>query len=111
MLTGIRFAVIGRGTAGVLENSGIFPEIMPEHFNSQELGKVLAENISDNEKLLIMLSLIHIFKALPLFLGSGSPDLCFKETFISFPSIDLYSPCFIVFIFMTPFLQKLYLTF
>ncbi len=56
MLTGIRFAVIGRGTAGVLENSGIFPEIMPEHFNSQELGKVLAENISDNEKLLIMRS-------------------------------------------------------
>lgn len=30
---------------------------MPEHFNSQELGKVLAENISDNEKLLIMRSL------------------------------------------------------
>ena len=53
-LCGIRFAVIGSGTSEVLEQNGIFPDIIPKKFTSECLGKAVAKNVSGEEKVLIL---------------------------------------------------------
>lgn len=52
-LTGIRFAVIGRGTAKVLEERGIFPDLMPQEYSGRALGELLAETAAPGEKILL----------------------------------------------------------
>lgn len=49
----IKFAVIGKATSKVLEEKGIFPELMPEVYQGKELGKLLAKTIKQKEKILI----------------------------------------------------------
>lgn len=53
-LSGIRFAVIGSATAGVLESIGIFPELVPRKHTSAELGRILSESMHSDERLLIL---------------------------------------------------------
>lgn len=53
-LFNVRFAVVGSGTAEVLENAGIFPEIVPEKYTVECLGQGLAECLNDNENVLIL---------------------------------------------------------
>ena len=43
----------GSGTAKVLESHGLYPELIPEIFDGEALGKALAEKLSGTEKLLI----------------------------------------------------------
>lgn len=40
-LSGLRFAVVGKGTAAVLEHSGIYPELIPQDYNTAALGRLL----------------------------------------------------------------------
>lgn len=49
----IKFAVIGEGTRKVLEEKGIYPEVMPEVYNGKELGILLGQMIKDGDKILI----------------------------------------------------------
>lgn len=53
-LAGLKIAVIGSCTAETLEKNGIFPDLVPEKFTSEELGDALAEAVADNEKVLIL---------------------------------------------------------
>lgn len=53
-LLNIKFAVIGSGTAEVLENYGIFADLVPNDYTSSALGKTLSESVSINEKVLIL---------------------------------------------------------
>lgn len=50
----IKFAVIGSGTAEVLAKRGIFPEIMPDRYTSEALGKLLCDTVLKNDRLLIL---------------------------------------------------------
>lgn len=51
-LAGIRFAVIGSGTASVLEQHGIYPDIMPGIFTSEALAETIAAQITGKVLLL-----------------------------------------------------------
>ncbi|MGN0642917.1 MAG: uroporphyrinogen-III C-methyltransferase [Huintestinicola sp.] len=53
-LYGIRFAVIGKGTADILESHGIYADIIPESFNSEALAKAVAEVVSEKDRILIL---------------------------------------------------------
>lgn len=53
-LRNIKFAVIGNGTGEILENAGIYPDIIPDIYTTKELGKCIAEAVSDTDKLLIL---------------------------------------------------------
>lgn len=52
----VRFAVIGKGTAAVLEEHGVFPELMPEEFSTAALGQLLAERLGENSRLAVFRS-------------------------------------------------------
>lgn len=52
-LSHIRFAVIGKSTSKILEERGIYPDLMPDVYNGRELGVLLAEKVEDKEKILI----------------------------------------------------------
>ena len=49
----IRLAVIGSGTAKELRKHGLYPDLMPEEFYGESLGKALAENCQDGERILL----------------------------------------------------------
>lgn len=53
-LYGIKFAVIGSGTANVLEKHGIFAELIPEIYTSKALGNQLADSVQSGEKVLVL---------------------------------------------------------
>ncbi len=53
-LYGIKFAVIGSGTAEVLKKRGIFSCLMPPKYTSSSLGETLAEQAVPDEKILIL---------------------------------------------------------
>lgn len=53
-LSHLKIAVIGSGTADVLEKRGIFPDLIPKQYTSESLGKLLSEMVSENEKILIL---------------------------------------------------------
>ena len=53
-LSKIRFAVIGNATAKVLEDHGIYADIMPKKFKSRSLAEEIIKNKNTNEKLLLL---------------------------------------------------------
>lgn len=53
-LCNIKFAVIGSGTAGILEKYGIFADIIPKVYTSADLGNLLADTVNKNERVLIL---------------------------------------------------------
>jgi uroporphyrinogen III methyltransferase/synthase len=53
-LSHLKFAAIGSGTAKVLEQYGIFPELLPKVYTSACLGELIAENAGDRENVLIL---------------------------------------------------------
>ncbi|MFA9379258.1 MAG: hydroxymethylbilane synthase [Lachnotalea sp.] len=52
-LNRIKFAVIGKGTSKVLEEKGIYPELMPDAYSGKELGELLVSKMEKDEKILI----------------------------------------------------------
>lgn len=59
----IRLAVIGSATGDALKKRGLMPELMPEQYNGEALGKLLNSSLKDGEKVLILRS------------AKGSPQL------------------------------------
>lgn len=53
-LSHIRFAVIGNATANVFERHGIYPDIVPESFTSEALGRAIADRANNSENVLIL---------------------------------------------------------
>lgn len=53
MLSSIKFAVTGEGTAKVLENIGIIPDFLPSVYDGEHLGKELVKMLSKDDKILI----------------------------------------------------------
>ncbi|MDO4531315.1 MAG: uroporphyrinogen-III C-methyltransferase [Bacillota bacterium] len=53
-LAGIRFAVIGTGTAAALEKRGVYASLLPEKFDVESLAKTLCEAVKKEEKILIL---------------------------------------------------------
>jgi uroporphyrinogen III methyltransferase/synthase len=51
---GLKYAVIGSGTANALSQRGIFADLVPESFTSADLGNALAENVKKGERVLIL---------------------------------------------------------
>lgn len=52
-LTHLKIAVIGEGTAGELENWGLYPDLVPEQYDGDHLGEALAGRVKVGEKILI----------------------------------------------------------
>ena len=53
VLAGAKIAVIGTGTGKALEERGIYPDLMPEVFDGDSLGKALAEEVKPGDRVLI----------------------------------------------------------
>ncbi|MGN0133524.1 MAG: uroporphyrinogen-III C-methyltransferase, partial [Anaerotignum sp.] len=53
-LAGLKFAVIGTGTAAALEKRGIYPAYLPEKYDVESLAKGLCQMVGKEEKLLIL---------------------------------------------------------
>jgi uroporphyrinogen III methyltransferase/synthase len=49
----IKFAAIGKGTSKILEEKGIYADLIPDVYNGKELGISLGQKIKENEKILI----------------------------------------------------------
>lgn len=83
-LGGVKIAAIGCGTAQRLENSGLYPDIMPDEYTAAALGKRLAEISAPSEKLLILRS------------SEGSPELTVPliEKNITFDDVHIYEPVY-----------------
>lgn len=52
-LFGTKLAVIGSGTAKELKKYGLYPDLMPEEFYGEALGRALAEACQDGDRILI----------------------------------------------------------
>ena len=79
-LSHLRFAVIGEGTASVFREHGIYPDYIPERFYAADLGKGLAKQVKQNERVCILRA------------RHGSPELtqAFEAAGISYMDVTLY---------------------
>jgi uroporphyrinogen III methyltransferase/synthase len=79
-LSHITFGVIGSGTGKVLENHGIFPELLPKEYTSSALGRLIAENAGENDRVLILRA------------ENGSPELTkiLSENKVCYDDIKIY---------------------
>ncbi|WP_303133911.1 hydroxymethylbilane synthase [uncultured Clostridium sp.] len=79
-LSHLRFAVIGAGTASVCREHGIYPDYIPERFYAADLGKGLAKQVKQNERVCILRA------------RHGSPELtqAFEAAGISYMDVTLY---------------------
>lgn len=79
-LYGMRFAVIGTGTAKALEQYGIQADLVPEVYDGAHLGEILTETVQLGEKVLI------------LRVAQGTPELTnmLREADIPFADIPTY---------------------
>lgn len=76
----VRFAVIGSGTAAVLEKYGIFADCVPNVYTTCELGYLLSKTVKKGEKVLILRA------------ENGSPELTriLAENNINFDDVKTY---------------------
>ena len=58
----IKIAAIGSATAAALKEHGLFADIVPKIYNAGELGKTLAENISEYSAVTILSGRGRIFR-------------------------------------------------
>lgn len=79
-LHNIKFAVIGSGTADILEKHGVFADLIPESYTSKALGNQLVKSVSKNENVLILRA------------EQGSPELTkiLDESNITYDDIKTY---------------------
>lgn len=52
-LGGARFAAIGSATAGALEDRGIVPDLVPDHYSGDALGKALRGAVKPGERVIL----------------------------------------------------------
>ncbi len=79
-LSGIRFAVIGSGTAETLKKHGIFPDIIPNEYTTRALAEQLVLSADKDARLLILRA------------EKGSPHLTeiLEENEINYDEIKIY---------------------
>lgn len=53
-LCGIRLAVVGRPTGERLKSAGLIPDLIPDTYTVEALGRLLAENVKSGERVLIL---------------------------------------------------------
>lgn len=53
-LCGLKIAVVGRPTGERLRSSGIIPELVPDTYTVEALGKLIADNAKNGERVLIL---------------------------------------------------------
>ena len=83
-LSGVKLAVIGKGTAAKLERFGLYADIMPTKFNSKAMGKLLAQELTADDRLLIMRS------------SDGSAELTkpLSEKGLFYDDVHIYEPVY-----------------
>ena len=88
ILCGKRIAVIGPGTAAVLEEIGIYVDYMPEIYDATHLAEGLTERILEEQRAGCVVKIPAVF----LRAAQGSPSLpsIFNEKGISFLEYPLY---------------------
>lgn len=76
----VKFAVIGSGTAAVLEKYGVFADCIPNAYTTRELGILLAKTVKSGEKVLILRA------------ENGSPELTriLADNNIDFDDVKTY---------------------
>lgn len=76
----VKFAVIGSGTAAVLEKYGIFADCIPNVYTTRELGILLAKTVKSDERVLILRA------------ENGSPELTriLADNNIDFDDVKTY---------------------
>ncbi|MDR3147742.1 MAG: uroporphyrinogen-III synthase, partial [Treponema sp.] len=52
-LAGARFAAIGSAAAGALEDRGIVPDLVPDHYSGDALGRALREAVKQGERVVL----------------------------------------------------------
>ena len=53
-LYGLKLAVVGRPTGERLKSAGLIPDLVPETYTVEALGRLLAENVQKGERVLIL---------------------------------------------------------
>ena len=53
-LWGIKLAAVGRPTGDRLKSAGLIPDLIPDTYTVEALGRLLAENVKSGEKVLIL---------------------------------------------------------
>ena len=83
-LSGVKIAVIGKGTGAKLEKAGLYADIMPEKFNSVALGNMLSDTLTPEDRLLIVRS------------SEGSAELVkpLSEKWLNFDDVHIYEPVY-----------------
>lgn len=82
----VKLAAIGSGTAEVLENAGLYPELIPEKFTSAALAELLSKKLfRTRDKILILRS------------SEGSEELTdmLSEKEMEFDDIRIYKPIYL----------------
>ncbi len=83
-LNAVKFAVIGRGTAAVLEEHGVFPELMPGEYSTAALGELLAERLGENSRLLVLRSEE----------GSRELNVILDNSNVDYDDVKIYRPVY-----------------
>ena len=71
-LSGIKFAVIGKGTEKALKEKGIFADLIPEVYDGENLGMQLASLLNPGDKILIARAKKGNAKLVPLLERAGA---------------------------------------
>jgi uroporphyrinogen III methyltransferase/synthase len=79
-LGGARFAAIGSATAGALEDRGIVPDLVPDQYSGDALGKALREAVKPGERVILPRSRI----------GTAELTGLLAEAGVSFLDIPIY---------------------
>jgi len=79
-LANLKIAVIGSGTAEILESAGIYPDLIPENYTSQALGETLVNHAEMQDNILLLRA------------EKGSPALTeqLQNAGISYDDIKIY---------------------
>ncbi|MCQ2510824.1 MAG: uroporphyrinogen-III C-methyltransferase [Lachnospiraceae bacterium] len=79
-LANVKFAVIGSGTAKALKERGFLADLMPEVYDGEALGKLLAETASKDEKILLPRAAIGNREVVDALAGFQVDDIATYDT-------------------------------
>lgn len=79
-LANVKFAVIGSGTAKALKERGFIADLMPEIYDGEALGKLLAETASKDDKILLPRAAIGNHEMIDALEGFQVDDIATYDT-------------------------------
>ena len=71
-LANLKIAVIGQGTAKVLEDKGIIVDLIPDKYDGEALGRTLSEIVNEGDKILIPRARVGNEKLVTLLTDKGA---------------------------------------